>query len=137
MGVKRAHLLLQAGDAEALITCWIQQLAQHPAALSRLGGVAVSHPLVLLGQGVATCVLLVGRAVQGGFGVRGVRQGTLSKARAHGVRGQVPLVGRHGGGGAALLVQHRRGVQTETGVGVCVGGEVCAVGVGEKAALQV
>lgn len=121
------HLTLQAGDAEALVAYWIQKLAQHPTALSRLRGVAVSHPLVLLGQGVAPRVLRVRRAVQRGFGVRGVRQGTLSQAGAHDVRGRVALLWRHGGGRAALLVQRRRGVQADAGAGVRVGGEVRAV----------
>lgn len=126
------HLLLQAGDAEAVITGWVQELAQHPTSLSHLGGVAVSHALVgLVGQGEAASVLLMGRGVQGGFGERGVRQGTLAMACAHGVGGQIPLVGSHGGGRAALLVKHRRGVGEEAGagVGVCVGGEM-SVGVG-------
>lgn len=61
MDVLQTHLLLQAGDTEAVITGWVQQLAQHPSTLSGLGGIAVSHALVgLLGQGVATGVLLMG-----------------------------------------------------------------------------
>lgn len=55
------HLLLQAGDAEAVIIGRVQELAQHSTSLSRLGGVAVSHALVgLVGQGVAASVLLMG-----------------------------------------------------------------------------
>ena len=34
-----------------------------------------------------------------------MRQGALAVACAHGVGGQIPLVGAHGGGGAALFVK--------------------------------
>lgn len=102
------HLLLQAGDAEAVIIGRVQELAQHSAALSRLGGVAVSHALVgLVGQGVAGSVLLMGRRVKGRFGVRGQRQGALALACAYGVGSQIPLVGGHGGGRATLLIEQR------------------------------
>lgn len=57
----KTHLLLQAGDTEAVIIGWIQELAQYPTCLSRLGGVAMSHALVgLMGQGEATSLLLMG-----------------------------------------------------------------------------
>lgn len=143
------HLLLQACDAEAVITGWVQELTQHPATLSRLGGVAVSHALVgLLGHRVATSVLLMGRGVQGRFGVRGVRQGPLPMARAHGVGGHIPLVWGNGSGRAALLIKHRccMAMEAGAGVGVCMRREVgvevgvcvevgLTVGVRERAAL--
>lgn len=121
------HLLLQAGDAEAVIIGWIQELAQHPTTLSRLGGVAVSHALIgLLGQGEATSFLLMGRGFQGRFGVWGVRQKALAMACSHGVLGHIPLVGGQGRGRAALLVKHRCGVGVEAGAGggVRMGGQV-------------
>ncbi|TNN85776.1 hypothetical protein EYF80_004023 [Liparis tanakae] len=97
-----------AGDAEAVVIGCVQELAQDPASLSRLGGVAVSDALVgLVGQGVATGVLLMGRGIQGGFGVWGVRQGALAVACAHTVGGQIPLVGWQGRGRATLLIKHR------------------------------
>jgi len=102
----KSHLLLQAGDAEAVIIGWVQELAQHPTTLRCLGGVAVSHALIgLLSQGVATSVLLVRRGVHRRFGVRGVRQGALAVACAHSVGGHIPLVRGHGGGRAALFVK--------------------------------
>lgn len=93
----KTHLLLQAGDAEAVIIGCVQELAQHPTPLSCLGGVAVSHALVgLVGQGEAPSVLLMGRGVQGRFGVWGERQGALAQACAHSEGGQIPLLGGHG-----------------------------------------
>lgn len=101
------HLLLQAGDAEIVIIGCVQELAQHPTSLSCLGGVAVSHALEgLVGQGETTTVLLMGRGVQGRFGEWGVRQGALTEACAHGMGSQIPLVGGHGRGRAALLIKH-------------------------------
>ena len=81
----------------------------------------MSHALVgLVGQGEATGILLMGRGVQGRFGIWGVRQGALAMACAHGVGGQIPLVDGHGGGRAALLVKHRCRVGEEAGAGVGV-----------------
>lgn len=68
----------------------------------------MSHALVgWMGQGEAASVLLMGRGVQGRFGVWRVRQGALAMACAHSMGGQIPLVGGHGQGRAALLIKHR------------------------------
>lgn len=40
-----AYLLLQAGDAEAVVIGWVQELTQDPTSLCCLGGKAVSHAL--------------------------------------------------------------------------------------------
>lgn len=90
----------------------------------------MSHALVglvgLVGQGVATSVLWMGRGVQGRFGVWRVRQGPLANACAHDVSCQIPLVWVHRRERAALLVKHRCrvGVETGAGVGVCMGRQV-------------
>lgn len=85
----------------------------------------------LMGQGEAASVLLMGRGVQGRFGVRRVRQGSLAVACAHSMGGQIPLVVGQGRRRAAFLIKHRCGVGAEAGTGVvvCKGGEV-RVGVG-------
>lgn len=115
----------------------------------------MSHALVgLMGQREAASVLLMGRGVQGRFGVWRVGQGARAVACAHSVGGQIPLVGGHSRRRAAILVKHRCGVGVEAGAGggVCMGGEVrvgvgvCGVvrlivgvrvGVGEGVALEV
>lgn len=68
----------------------------------------VSYTLVgLMGQGEAASVLLMGRGVQGRFGIRRVRQGALAMACAHSMGGQIPLVVGQGRGRAALLIKPR------------------------------